>query len=75
MLDNVFETVVIGSNTQFLDIPQKDFFSNYEKLDIKTAQNFTEKYFNMKGKEGIPCVKDIKVDDTVENVKIVVDIN
>jgi hypothetical protein len=28
MLDNVFETIIIGSNTEFLDIPEKDFFLN-----------------------------------------------
>ncbi|MCY6959718.1 hypothetical protein [Clostridium brassicae] len=74
MLDNVFETIVIGSNTEFLDIPEKDFFSNYDRLDIESAQSFAEKYFSMREKNGTPYVKDVKIDNSIHRVKIIVDV-
>ncbi|MCY6371839.1 hypothetical protein [Clostridium ganghwense] len=75
MLDNIFETIVVGSNTEFLDIPEKDFFLNYDKVDEESAQDLADKYFAMREKEGIPHAKDIKMDNSTHRVKITVEVH
>lgn len=74
MLKNIFETIIIGSNTEFLDIPKKEFFLKYDNLNIKSAQEVADDYFNMKKKNVISYVKDINVDDTINKINITVQV-
>lgn len=46
---NIFETVVKGSNTVFLDIPSEQYFSYYDRLDKKSADNIVKDYFINRG--------------------------
>lgn len=76
MMDDVFETVLIGSNTIFLEMDEKEYFPSYhEDLDVNSAQQFVETYFKMKGREGIPKVRDVDMDSTRNRVKLTVEID
>lgn len=74
MFENIFETVVRGSNTIFLDIPEKDYFFSYDTLSPKNAQELTDNYFNSKARDGIPYVKDINFDASTHKVKILLEV-
>lgn len=74
MYEDIFETIVLGSNTIFLDIPEKDYFLSYEDLSMASAEEITENYFKTRGKEGIPTVRDIEHDSTTHMVKISIDV-
>jgi hypothetical protein len=74
MYEDIFETIVLGSNTIFLDIPEKDYFLSYEDLSMASAEEITENYFKTKGKEGVPTVKNIEHDTTTHMVKISIDV-
>lgn len=74
MLDNVFETIIVGSNTEFLDIPEKDFFLKYETLDKESAKDLTDNYFSVIKKDVTSHVKDIKIDNSTHRVNITVEI-
>ena len=74
MFDNIFETVVKGSNTIFLDIPEKDYFFSYNTISPKSAQDLTDNYFKMKSKDGIPHVVDINFDALTHRVKIILEV-
>lgn len=74
MLKNIFETIIIGSNTEFLDVPKKEFFLNYDNLNIKSAQEVADNYFNMNKKNVVSYVKDINVDDTINKINITVQV-
>lgn len=75
MLDNVFETIIIGSNTEFLDIPEKDFFLKYENLDEESAKDLTDNYFYAMKKDVISHIKDIKIDNSTHRVNITVEVH
>lgn len=75
MLDNVFETVVWGSNTVFLDLPKEEFLFVYDNLDRDSAQNLVDNYFREKGRDGIPYVKEISLDNYTGKIKITVEVN
>lgn len=74
MFENVFETVIRGSNTIFLNIPENDYFLNYKDIDIESAEEITGNYFDVKGKDGIPHVKNVDFDSSTHKVKIAVDV-
>lgn len=75
MFDNVFETIIVGSNTEFLDIPEKDFFLKYENLDEESAKDLIDNYFSMIKKDVTSHVKDIKIDNSTHRVNITVEVH
>ena len=74
MLENIFETKVIGSNTIFLEIPESDYFINYNNLSENAAQEITCDYFKIRNKAGIPHVKHIHSIPNIHNVEIIIEI-
>lgn len=74
MFENIFETVVKGSSTIFLNVPENDYFLSYQDIDIEAAEEITGNYFTIKGKDGVPHVKDIDFDSSTHKVKITVDV-
>lgn len=70
MYDSIFETVVRGSNTVFLDIPEDDYFLSYDDISRDSAQEIAEDYFKFKGRDGTPHVRDISYDVSTNRVKI-----
>lgn len=75
MIENIFETDVIGSNIVFLNIPEEDYFLSYESVTKDAAQEITKTYFLMRGREGIPNVKEIEFDEPSHRVKITLEVN
>lgn len=74
MLQNIFETVIRGSNTIFLDIHDDDYFFAYDTISMENAEDIAQNYFRMKQKDGIPYVKDIDFDSSTHKVKIIVEV-
>jgi len=74
MFENIFETVVKGSNTVFLDIPESDYFFRYESLSQDDAQELVNDYFISRSRDGIPHVKDVTFDASIHRVKITVQV-
>lgn len=74
MVEDVFETIVKGSNTIFLNVPENDYFYSYNSISKKHAQDLTEHYFKEKDKEGVPKVKNIDLDSNTHRVNIAVEI-
>lgn len=72
MFDNIFETVVKGSNTVFLDIPEDDYFFRYESLSEDSAQELVSDYFITRARDGIPHVKDVTFDGLTHRVRVTV---
>lgn len=70
MFDSIFETVVKGSNTIFLDLTQEDYNLSYDSVSFEAAQDLIENYFKYKGRDGIPEVKDINLNSATHNVEI-----
>lgn len=75
MYDNVFETVIYGSNTVFLDIPKEQFLFMYSNLNRDSAQNLVDNYFKEKGRDGIPYLKEISEDNYTGLLKLTVEVN
>lgn len=74
MLENIFETKVLGSNTIFLDIPEEEYFVNYNNLSEKAAEEITCNYFKIRNKTGIPHVKHIHSIPNIHNVEIIIEV-
>lgn len=74
MIENIFETTVMGSNVVFLNIPEEDYFLSYESVTRKAAEEITRNYFLMKSREGKPEVKDIEFDEPSHRVKITLEV-
>ncbi|EJO5347221.1 hypothetical protein NRP93_001295 [Clostridium botulinum] len=68
---NIFETIVKGSNTVFLDIPSQQYFSYYDTLDKKSADNIVKDYFINKGNKKNAKVMDVEYNDYTKSVQIV----
>ena len=74
MLENIFETIVVGSNTVFLNIPQDDYFLSYPDISNGAAEEITETYFRMRGRDGIPKVVDVGADHATHMIKITLEV-
>lgn len=74
MLQNIFETIIKGSNTIYLDVPEKDYFFSYDSISKESAEDIVKNYFDMKGKDGIPYIKDIEHDSATHKVEITVEV-
>lgn len=75
MYEDIYETVVKGSNTIFLNVPSSYYFENLEDIDRESAQNVVENYFLTRGKDGIPHVTDLDFDSSMQKVKIAVQVD
>ena len=75
MFENIFETVIKGSNTEFLNIPEEDYFLSYDSITYDAAEDITQNYFSMKGKDGEPKVIDISFDSNAHVVKIALEVH
>jgi hypothetical protein len=75
MYNNIYETVIKGSNTVFLDLPEDEYFLAYDNLSRENVQELVRNYFNFRGRDGIPLVADINVDAVTHRIKITVDMN
>lgn len=75
MLRNLSETVILGSNTIFLNVPEKEYFYSYYTVSKEAAKEIAKGYFIATGKKGTPFVREISVDPTVHNVEITVEVD
>lgn len=75
MIENIFETTVMGSNIVFLNMPEEDYFLSYESVSMEAAEDLTRNYFIMRGREGVPKVKDVEFDEPSHRVKITLEVN
>ncbi|MCM8710392.1 hypothetical protein M2651_05055 [Clostridium sp. SYSU_GA19001] len=74
MIENIVETDIIGSNTVFLNIPEEDYFLSYQYVTKDAAEEITKNYFLMRGREGIPEVKDIEFNEPLHSVRITLEV-
>ncbi|WP_125152578.1 hypothetical protein [Clostridium rectalis] len=74
MLENIFQTIALGSNVAFLDIPQEDYNLNHIKLDLNIAQELVRVYFKNNGKSLMAEVKDVDINSDINRVKITVEV-
>ncbi|NFD90929.1 hypothetical protein FCV35_11815 [Clostridium botulinum] len=68
---NIFETVIKGSNTVFLDIPSEQYFLYYDRLDKKSADNIVKDYFINKRNKKDAEVMNIEYNEYTKSVQIV----
>lgn len=74
MLNNVFETTVMGSNIVYLNIPEEDYFLSYDSITRKAAEEITNTYFLLRSRDGIPEVLDIEFNEPSHRVKITLEV-
>lgn len=74
MLQNVFETVIKGSNTIYLNVPENEYFISCSNVSKESAEGIVRNYFQMKGKAGVPHVKEIEHDSSIHKVEITVEV-
>ncbi len=67
---NIFETVVKGSNTVFLDIPSEEYFLYYDRLNKKSADNIVKDYFINKGSKKDAEVMDVGYNEYTKSIQI-----
>ncbi|MFA9398895.1 MAG: hypothetical protein ACERKV_11620 [Clostridiaceae bacterium] len=72
MKDVIFKTVVQGSSIIFLDIPQDDFYYEYNNISIDAAKKLTKSYFREKDENRDFDIVDVRKDDYTNNVEITV---
>lgn len=72
LYNNVYETVVKGSNTIFLGVTEEDYFLSYDSLTVEAAQDLVENYFNFKGRDGTPKVIDVDLNNITHGIKITI---
>jgi hypothetical protein len=75
MYSSIYETVVRGSNTVFLNIPEDEYFLSYENLNRENVQDLVENYFKFRGRDGAPLVADINVDSITNRIKVTIDVD
>ena len=74
MFNDIFDTIIKGSNTMFLDIPEDEYYLSYNDLSYENAQGLVDSYFLTKGKDGIPKVIDTNIDPVTHRVKITLEV-
>lgn len=74
MYSSIYETVINGSNTVFLNIPEEEYFLSYENLSRENVQDLVDNYFKFTGRDGVPLVADIDVDKVINRIKVTVDV-
>jgi len=75
LFENIFETVIKGSNTIFLDVNDDDYYLSYKTVNKKSAEEITNNYFSLKQKAGVPNIIDIYEDKFTHTVKITVEVD
>jgi hypothetical protein len=74
MYNSIYETVIKGSNTVFLDLPEEEYFLSYNNLSRENVQDLVKSYFDFRGRDGVPLVGDINVDPITHKIRITVDV-
>ncbi|MFL0247433.1 hypothetical protein [Candidatus Clostridium stratigraminis] len=74
MINNVFETSVMGSNIVYLNIPEEDYFLSYDSITRKAAEEISNTYFLLRSRDGIPEVLDIEHHEPSHRVKITLEV-
>lgn len=74
MINNIFETTVVGSNTVYLNIPEEDYFLSYDSITRSAAEEITKTYFLLRSRDGIAEVRDIEFDEPSHRVKITLEV-
>lgn len=74
MIENIVETDIFGSNTVYLNIPEEDYFLSYDSITRAAAEEITTNYFLMRGREGIPEVRDIKFNEPLHSIRITLEV-
>ena len=75
LIENIFETVVKGSNTIFLDVNEEDYYLSYDTINKKAAEDITNNYFRLKQRDGVPDIVDISEDKFTHTIKITVEVD
>lgn len=75
MSKNVVETIIKGSNVEFLNIPRDEYRSEYNKVDIESAQSYINQYFKLKNIKSVPSVVNVEMEPEFDNVKITVELD
>ncbi|WP_040211323.1 hypothetical protein [Clostridium polynesiense] len=75
MFNNVYEAILKGSDTIFLQVPEADFNFNYDHISIRNSQDFADNYFAVKSKDGIPHVKNAYLNESTHMVVIAVQVD
>ena len=75
LFENIFETVIKGSNTIFLDVNEGDYYLSYNTISRKAAEEITDNYFRLKQKDGVPEIVDISQDKFAHTIKITVQVD
>lgn len=74
MIENIFETSIMGSNIVYLNIPEEDYFISYEAVTREAAEEITKTYFLLRGREGIPEVRNVDFDEPSHRIKITLEV-
>lgn len=74
MINNIVETDIIGTNTVYLNIPEEDYFLSYDSITRNNAEELTNTYFLLRGREGIPEVRNVEFDEPSHRVKITLEV-
>lgn len=74
MLNNIFETTVMGSNIVYLNIPEEDYFLSYDSITKEAAEEISNTYFLLRSRDGVPEVRDIQLIEPSHRVKITLEV-
>lgn len=75
MFDNVYETILKGSETIFLQVPEEQFNFSYDHISIRNSQDFANNYFTVKSKDGIPNVENVYLNESTHMVTMAVKVD
>lgn len=75
MFNNVYETILKGSDTIFLQVPEEDFNFSYNHISLNNSQDFADNYFTVKSKDGIPYVENVYLNESTHMVTMAVKVD
>lgn len=75
LFEDIFETVIKGSNTIFLDVNEADYYLSYNTINRNAAEEITNNYFRLKQKDGVPEIVDITEDKFTHTIKITIQVD
>lgn len=75
MFDNVYETILKGSDTIFLQVPEEEYNFSYDHISIRNSQDFANNYFTVKSKDGMPYVENVYLNESTQMVTMAVKVN
>ncbi|MDP4143892.1 MAG: hypothetical protein Q8936_05335 [Bacillota bacterium] len=75
MFEDVYETVLNGSNHVYLDVPKELYFQDNDDIDKESVQNFAANYFKMTGRDGIPKVISVDTDADQQLIRLAIEVD